>query len=625
MPPLHYATGGDLLVAVLRELGIDTVFGIVSVHNLPLVEAVDRELRFVPVRHEATAVNAADAYGRARGTLGCALTSTGTGAGNAAGSLVEALSAGTSVLHVTGQVESEFLGSGRGFIHETKDQLGMLGAVSKHAATVVSTESAGRILREAAHAALTDPGGPASVEWPVDLQYAAQTDAAAVARTALPAPAALPAPTDDRLPDGTQRDSATTAVPSRSAAAAPAESDDQPAEGAQRADAADVPSGTPEPAPRAAGEQHTAPSGIAVAARPTPAAGELAAAQALLTSARRPLIWAGGGATRARAELAELLRVTGAGLLTSNSGRGSVPEDHPQVIGNFATTPAARALLADADLLLTVGTHFRSNETADYALALPEAHIQVDIDAAALGRVYPARHALHGHAPDVLSALLRHARRAAEGWTRRVAAVRADVRATLHDTIGPQAAICDAIRAALPRHAVVARDVTIPSSSWGNRLLEMYDPRDNVFPRGGGIGQGLGMGIGAALARPGSPTVVLAGDGGLAVHLGELLTLAQERPRLTLIVFNDGGYGVLRNMQDRYSERRSGVDLATPDFELLAKACGLTYARIAAEEHAHPVISHAVASDGPTLVEVDLARLGPMKNPFTPPVKIPGQ
>lgn len=543
-PPLRYATGGDLLVSVLRDLGIDTVFGIVSVHNLPLVEAVDRELRFVPVRHEATAVNAADAYGRARGSLGCALTSTGTGAGNAAGSLVEALSAGTSVLHVTGQVESAFLGSGRGFIHETKDQLGMLRAVSTYAATVPSAADAGRILREAARSALTDPCGPASVEWPVDLQYAAQTDAA-------------------------------------------------------------------EP--------------VAAPALPRPTEAELEAARALLASVEHPLVWAGGGATRAPAELAELLHATGAGLLTSNSGRGAVPEDHPQVIGNFATTPAARALLADADLLLTVGTHFRSNETADYGLTLPEAHIQIDVDADALGRVYPARHALHGHAPEVLAALLPHARRADESWTRRIAAVRADVRATLHDNIGPQAAICDAIRAALPREAVVARDVTIPSSSWGNRLLEMYDPRDNVFPRGGGIGQGLGMGIGAALARPDAPTVVLAGDGGLAVHLGELLTLAQERPRLTLIVFNDGGYGVLRNMQDRYSERRSGVDLATPDFELLAQACGLPYARIAAEEHAQPVIGHAVASDGPTLVEVDLASLGPMKNPFTPPVKIPGQ
>ncbi|MCX5230760.1 thiamine pyrophosphate-binding protein [Streptomyces sp. NBC_00233] len=544
---MRHDNGGDLLVAVLRELGIDTVFGIVSVHNLPLVEAVDRELRFVPVRHEASAVNAADAYGRARGSLGCALTSTGTGAGNAAGSLIESLSAGSSVLHVTGQIESEFLGTGRGFIHETKDQLGMLAAVSAYAATVPDTERAGRILREAARAALGGPGGtggPASVEWPIDLQYAPQTD-----DPVAPEYPAVPAPTD----------------------------------------------------------------------------GELAAAGALLAGARRPLVWAGGGATGARGDLARFLEATGAGLLTSNSGRGTVPEDHEQVIGNFATTPAARALLADADVLVTVGTHFRSNETADYTLDLPQAHIQIDLDAAALGRVYPVAHPLHGDAAPTLTALTRHATPAEDGWRERVRAVRDDVRATLHDTVGPQAAICDALRAALPREAVVARDVTIPSSSWGNRLLALYDPRDNVFPRGGGIGQGLGMGIGAALARPDAPTVVLAGDGGLAVHLGELLTLAQERPRLTLIVFNDGGYGVLRNMQDRHSERRSGVDLVTPDFELLARACGLPYLRIAAEEHAAPVITEAVASDGPTLVEVDLTALGPMKNPFTPPVRIPGR
>ncbi|MGW0818770.1 thiamine pyrophosphate-binding protein [Streptomyces viridiviolaceus] len=539
---MTYRNGGDLLVAVLKELGIDTVFGIVSVHNLPLVEAVDRELRFVPVRHEATAVNAADGYGRARGTLGCALTSTGTGAGNAAGSLVEALASGTSVLHVTGQIESRFLGGARGFIHETKDQLGMLTAVSKYAATVPDTANAGRLLREAAATAFAAPGGPASLEWPIDLQYAAQHDGNAAA------PAA----------------------------------------------------GTPDP-DRA----------------------ELAAARELLASARRPLIWAGGGANRARRELLDLLRASGAGLLTSNSGRGSVPEDHPQVIGNFATTPAARALLADADVLVTVGTHFRSNETADYALRLPEAHIQIDLDAAALGRVHPARHALHADAARVLPELTASAVPADADWTARARAVRDEVRAALRDAIGPQAAICDALAAALPPGSVVARDVTIPSSTWGNRLLPMHDPRANVFPRGGGIGQGLGMGLGAALARPGAPTVVIAGDGGLAVHLGELLTLAQERPRLLLLVFNDGGYGVLRNTQDRYSDRRSGVDLLTPDFEGLAAACRLPYARIAAETDAEPVIGRALAADGPVLVEVDLASLGPMKTPFTPPVKIP--
>ncbi|MCM1939582.1 thiamine pyrophosphate-binding protein [Streptomyces sp. G3] len=543
---MRYDHGGGLLTAHLKSLGVDTVFGIVSVHNLPLVEAVeaDPELRFVPVRHEASAVNAADAYGRARGSIGCALTSTGTGAGNAAGSLIEALSSGTAVLHITGQVESAHLGSGRGFIHETKDQLGMLAAVSAYAATVTSARDAGRVLREASAAALAVPGGPASVEWPIDLQYAAQED------------------------DG-----------------------------------------------------ETVP----LAELPVPDPSELAAARELLASARRPLIWAGGGANTARDQLLALLEATGAGLLTSNSGRGAVPEDHEQVVGNFATTPAGRALLADADVLVTVGTHFRSNETADYGLRLPGAHIQIDADAAALGRVYPARHGLHGDARAVLPSLTETAVRADTDWTDRVRRVRDEVRTALHDGIGPQAAICDALAGALPRGSVVARDVTIPSSAWGNRLLPIHDPRANVFPRGGGIGQGLAMGIGAALARPDEPTVVIAGDGGLAVHLGELLTLAQERPRLTLVVFNDGGYGVLRNMQATYTERRSGVDLFTPDFARLAAACSLPYARIGDASEAAKVIDAAVASDGPTLVEVDLAALGPMKNPFTPPVKIPAR
>src|SRR5699024_6988993 len=121
--------GGDLLVRLMRAHGVSVAFGEVSVHNLPLLAAVAWDLQFMRVRHEAAAVNAADAYARASGTLGVAITSTGTGAGNAAGALIEAETARSRVLHITGQIESQFLGSGRGVIHETKDQTGMLHAV----------------------------------------------------------------------------------------------------------------------------------------------------------------------------------------------------------------------------------------------------------------------------------------------------------------------------------------------------------------------------------------------------------------------------------------------------------------------------------------------------------------
>lgn len=534
--------GGDLLVQVLREAGVDTVFGIVSVHNLPLVEAVSRELRFVPVRHEATAVSAADGYARATGGLGCALTSTGTGAGNAAGSLIESLSAGTSVLHVTGQVESRYLGSGRGFIHETKDQLSMLQAVSGFAETILSADSAAKVLRTAVFHAVSTPGGPASVEWPIDLQYAAMDLEPATERPTTHAPAL-----DTDL---------------------------------------------------------------------------IAQVRSALAAARRPVVWAGGGVALAGDQLTAFLDRWGAGLFTSNSGRGAVSEDHDLCIGNYATSPLGRTLLAEADLLLSLGTHFRSNETADYALTLPAQHIQVDLDPAAPGRVFPADISVIAEIGDFLSAIS-DIEPVDPAWTNRIRDTRHAVRAAQRRGLGDHAVLCDAVREVLPRDSVVARDVTIASSSWGNRLLPIFDPRSNVFPRGGGIGQGLGMAIGAALADETRPTLAMLGDGGLAVHLGEILTVAQEKPWLILLVFNDAGYGVLRNMQEASGAKPYAVDLFTPDFETLARAIDLPYNVIRTADEAVAVLGAAAALQAPVMVEVDLASFGPMPAPFTPPVTVP--
>jgi acetolactate synthase-1/2/3 large subunit len=294
-------------------------------------------------------------------------------------------------------------------------------------------------------------------------------------------------------------------------------------------------------------------------------------------------------------------------------------------VGNYATSPAGQVLLDDADVLVSVGSHFRSNETHTYALRLPLAHIQIDTDPDAIGRVYPAKVGVVGDAAAVLRGLSDRLLAGATdpSWPVRVHDARAQVRAEQRNAIGAQAAVCDAIRAAAPRDAVLARDVTIASSSWGNRLLEIYDPKSNVFARGGGIGQGLAMGIGAACARPDARVVVIAGDGGLAASLGELLTLAQERPRLTLLVFNDGGYGVLRNMQVASGGRPAGVDLHTSDFVALAHATGLRYDRVDDPASAGPSLEAAIGADGPSLVEVDVAALGPMPKPFTPPVEVP--
>lgn len=541
------ATGGDVLVEVMRRHGITHAFGVISIHNLPLVEAVDRDLTFVEMRHEAAAVNAADAFARVTGGIGVALTSTGTGAGNAAGSMLEALTAGSRVLHVTGQVESEWVGSNRGVIHEVPAQLEMLRAISKGAGRVPAADRVAESLEAAIATIRTAPHGPYSLEWPTDLQYLAQP--------------------------GTQVNGDPVAV---------------------------LPSAPPnEP--------------------------DLVAAAELLASSRRPALWLGGGAAQAGPQIQELAKRLGAAIFTSNSGRAIVPEDHDLVVGNFASTPQGAALLDDADVLLSIGTHFRSNETRTYSLPLPRQHVQVDVDPAAIGRVHPAMVGIRGDATEVVTRLLERVTdsQTEPGWRERVTAVRRDVRSGLTDYIGGYAEICGELRRQLPRESVFARDVTIPSSQWGNRLLELYSRDTNVFPLGGGIGQGLAMGVGAVAARPEAPTVVIAGDGGLAVHLGELASLRGLGGRCVVLVFNDSGYGVLRNMQEANDLRRAGVDLWTPDFQGLAGAMGMPYWRAGEPGTFGPALAAALATSCPTLIEIDVTRLDPTPGAFTPPVHIP--
>ena len=111
----------------------------------------------------------ADAFARIRG-LGVAFTSTGPGAANAAGALLEAWSAGSPLLHLSGQIDIAFLDRHRAFNHEAKDQLAMLESVSKAAFRVWSFDTLAGILQKAVQIATTPPMGPVSVEIPIDIQ-----------------------------------------------------------------------------------------------------------------------------------------------------------------------------------------------------------------------------------------------------------------------------------------------------------------------------------------------------------------------------------------------------------------------------------------------------------------------
>ncbi len=165
-------TVGELAARFLEQCGVKAAFGVISIHNMPILDAFNtrQKIRFVSARGEAGACNMADAYARVTGVMGVCVTSTGTGAGNAAGALVEALTAGTPMLHLTGQIESDFLDRDLGFIHEAPAQLAMLQAVGKAAFRIRNPETALATLREAHRLAFTAPCGPVSIEIPIDIQ-----------------------------------------------------------------------------------------------------------------------------------------------------------------------------------------------------------------------------------------------------------------------------------------------------------------------------------------------------------------------------------------------------------------------------------------------------------------------
>ncbi|MBY4596921.1 thiamine pyrophosphate-binding protein [Ottowia caeni] len=165
-------TVGELVADCLYFNGVRTVFGMISVHNLPIMDGIAkrRELRMVMTRGETGAAHMADGCARVGKRLGAVVTSTGPGASNAVPGLVEARFANTPLLHITGQTLTQYVDRNQGTVHDIPDQLGMLRSVSKAAFRIRSVQEALPILKQAILLANTAPCGPVSVEIPIDIQ-----------------------------------------------------------------------------------------------------------------------------------------------------------------------------------------------------------------------------------------------------------------------------------------------------------------------------------------------------------------------------------------------------------------------------------------------------------------------
>jgi acetolactate synthase-1/2/3 large subunit len=541
---------GDLVAEFLQQCGVTTAYGLISIHNIPMLDGIGRRnaIRFVPARGEAGAGHMADAHARVSGGLGVLFSSTGPGAANACGALVEARFAATPLLHLTGQSARANLGKEQGAVHDVPSQLAMLEAVSKAAYRVEDAQTAFATLCKAATEALTPPMGPISVEIPIDVQ-----------RTAIERPADL-----DNLV-------------------------------------------LPIPAPRA------------------PDAAELDRLADLLATAKRPMLWTGGGAREAGAAIKRLVDM-GIPLVTSWQGRGVVAEDHHLTLGglNGNGSPLVEAFYDTVDLMIIAGSRLRGHETRDQTVNLPARRVQIDVDPLANGRTYDSEMFICADAALTLNGLadrLEGRLSIQDGYGAEVTKLKADATADYLKIVGPYADMPEILRKAMPRDAVFVRDITLNNSTWGNRLFTLFGPRDSVYPIGAAIGPGSALGIGAAIgAGEGRKSVTMCGDGGFNLGIAELPTAVQEGADIVFLVMNDGGYGVIKQIQNAlYGERHFFGDVKGPGFEAMAAATGLPYWNVASMAALGPIMEEAIAHPGPALVEVDMLAIGPFPQYFAPP------
>ena len=166
------AIAATRLLESLEELGVELVFGLPGVHNLPIWKALrDSPIGLMGVRHEQTAVYAADGYARATGRLGVALVTTGPGAANTLGGTGEAMAAGSPVLVIATDVSTAVRRAGvyRGTLHETRDQTAMFVPVTKAARLVERAEEIAGAVFECGQIALAAPTGPVYLGIPTNL------------------------------------------------------------------------------------------------------------------------------------------------------------------------------------------------------------------------------------------------------------------------------------------------------------------------------------------------------------------------------------------------------------------------------------------------------------------------
>jgi acetolactate synthase-1/2/3 large subunit len=309
-----------------------------------------------------------------------------------------------------------------------------------------------------------------------------------------------------------------------------------------------------------------------------------------LRRSERPLLWVGGGARDAGDAIDVLARALGSPVITTYQARGVLAPDHPLLVPAPPHEPEVTELVARADLAIVIGSDLDQMNTMEWRLPLPPRRVAINVD---------PRDAVKNYAIDVVVVADAHvAETIAEAiaprapWAGNMAGLGIAVRARLdRDAVE----FLRHTESALPSNTVVFADMCI-AGYWLAGHLRVESRRGLHYPMGWGtLGFALPAAIGASTVRP---TVAFVGDGGALFALGELSALATLRTPCTIVVVDDGGYGMLRYG----AHATSGAnDLPPVDFVGVAHAFGIPATRV---DGFGDDYAKALAAGGPSLVHV---------------------
>tara|TARA_R110002167_G_scaffold18451_23_gene69093 strand:+ start:981 stop:2711 length:1731 start_codon:yes stop_codon:yes gene_type:complete len=358
--------------------------------------------------------------------------------------------------------------------------------------------------------------------------------------------------------------------------------------------------------------------------------GAIAAAEAMIRAAERPLIYIGGGVKIAGAveALRALADGTGIPSVSTLNALGSVRTDAPGFLGMMGMhgTRAANEAVQDSDLLIVLGARFDDRATGKLAEFAPHAKVvHFDIDPAEVGKLRPAHVAVVGpmrEGIEALSVRMATAPLAIDPWVIRCASG-ARRHAFRYDAPG-EGVYAPALLNELSRVAgddfIAACDVG-QHQMWVAQHCEFSRPQAHLSSGGlGAMGYGLPAGLGAKMANPGAHVVTVSGDGSFMMNIQELATLRRYGVALKIILLDNSSLGLVRQWQELFfAENYSEVDLSdNPDFVAVAQAFGIEAFRIDRREDVSAGIKRLLDAPGPCLAHV---LIDPKANvwPLVPP------